>query len=632
MKRASRGAKSACLILLTISICVAGAGATEEVAVDFQSDRWEIQGGGMTRYLDRDCFAGRAVLKDVEFENGVIEVDMAFEGARSFVGFLFRMESDLDFENVYLRPHKNNLPDGLQYTPVFHGDAGWQLYNGPGFTAQAPLPAGRWMNVRLEVSGTQARVFLDGRPAPALVVNELKRGLSSGWIGVSGPAGGLGYFANFRYRLDEGLELPPVEEAEEAVGMITGWELSKSLAVTDADFESHPGGQGLGDLGWRKVPAEATGLVNVSRSTARSGPGQQLVFARATLHSDRAEVRELRLGYSDSVVVFLNQQAVFSGVNSYRSRDGNYLGAVGLFDSIYVPLEAGENELMLALIDAFGGWGFICQDGSHQFQDPAMRELWQIRSRFNLPESVVYDAERELLYVTNFGIGQPRAQFISRVTLDGKIDELRWVTGLDRPLGMVLVGDALFVVERNALVEIDVEQAEVACRYQLPGAVFPNDIAADFAGNLYISDSNRNVLYRFADEEVLVWLSGAEVSAPNGMLIDGQALIFGNNGDHSLKRVDLATQAVETVVRLGPGIIDGIEPDGRGNYLVSHFGGRLYRITPTGEVTTLLDTRARGVKLANFEYVQESGLLVIPTLTNNRLLGFMLEESSVRAN
>ncbi|MFH0944811.1 MAG: sulfatase-like hydrolase/transferase [Planctomycetota bacterium] len=187
-----------------------------------------------------------------------------------------------------------------------------------------------------------------------------------------------------------------------------------------------------------------------------------------------------------------------------------------------------------------------------------------------------------------------------------------------RPAGEVLIGNTLFVLERNALVEIDVDEAEVAYRYQVPGALFPNDIAADASGNLYISESNRNVLYRFADDECQVWLSGEEVSAPNGMLFDGQQLVFGNNGDNSLKRVDLETGEVETIVRLGPGIIDGIELDGRGNYLVSHFGGRLYCVTPAGEPTTLLDTRARGVTLASFGYVPELGLLVIPTLQSNR--------------
>ena len=40
---------------------------------------------------------------------------------------------------TYLRPHKNNAPDALQYTPSFSGaDTNWQLFHGPGGTAPSP--------------------------------------------------------------------------------------------------------------------------------------------------------------------------------------------------------------------------------------------------------------------------------------------------------------------------------------------------------------------------------------------------------------------------------------------------------------------------------------------------------------
>ncbi|MCP4844661.1 MAG: hypothetical protein GY901_06100, partial [Actinomycetia bacterium] len=70
---------------------------------------------------------------------------------------------------------------------MFNGSSAWQLYSGDGITARATLPWDRWVHVRLEFSGTQARVFLDDAEQPALVMNDLKRGRSKGWIGVAGP-------------------------------------------------------------------------------------------------------------------------------------------------------------------------------------------------------------------------------------------------------------------------------------------------------------------------------------------------------------------------------------------------------------------------------------------------------------
>ena len=40
---------------------------------------------------------------------------------------------------TYLRPHKNNAPDALQYTPSFSGaDTNLHLFHGPGGTAPSP--------------------------------------------------------------------------------------------------------------------------------------------------------------------------------------------------------------------------------------------------------------------------------------------------------------------------------------------------------------------------------------------------------------------------------------------------------------------------------------------------------------
>ena len=52
---------------------------------------------------------------------------------------------------------------------------------------------------------------------------------------------------------------------------------------------------------------------------------------------------------------------IYSGSNFYRSRDYRYLGTIGWFDKVYLPLEAGENEIWFAVTEAFGGWGIQAQ-------------------------------------------------------------------------------------------------------------------------------------------------------------------------------------------------------------------------------------------------------------------------------
>jgi hypothetical protein len=76
-----------------------------------------------------------------------------------------------------------------------------------------------------------------------------------------------------------------------------------------------------------------------------------------TLISTQAQTVRLRFGFSDLVRTYLNGQVLYSGDNTYRSRDYRYLGTIGFFDEIYLPLQAGRNHLLFAVAENFGGWG-----------------------------------------------------------------------------------------------------------------------------------------------------------------------------------------------------------------------------------------------------------------------------------
>ncbi len=61
------------------------------------------------------------------------------------------------------------------------------------------------------------------------------------------------------------------------------------------------------------------------------------------------------------VAVYANGTLLYSGNNRYMSRDYRYLGTIGLFDTVNLPLEAGRNEIWIAVTESFGGWGIKAQ-------------------------------------------------------------------------------------------------------------------------------------------------------------------------------------------------------------------------------------------------------------------------------
>ncbi len=601
---------------------MASAVAQEDI-IDFESDRWDATNAEIVQHMERKCLIGNAFLRDVEFENGVIEVDIAFAArSRSYPGIVFRMESEGNYERFYIRPHRSPYySDALQYTPGFNGIDGWQLYNGEGYTAAADILPDQWIHLTMEISGKQARVFLDDAPQPALAITDLKRGVSKGTIGLMGPRDKTAYFSNFKYKIDNQLQFDPPPEIETPLGMITEWELSQPYDFTTIDLERTPEQQGITDITWQKVKSDPTGLVDISRYTGRTSRIGDCVFARTTIQSDRDTVLNLKFGYSDAVFVFINGDLIFFGNSAYQHRDPSFLGIIGLNDAVYLPLKKGENELLLLVAESFGGWGFICQDGNAFFQHESLTKSWELPRKFRFPESVVYDRRRGLLYVSNYFL--PGRGFISKVNPNGEVKELEWITGLNRPAGLWIFKDKLYAVDRADLIEINVDSDSIENKYPVPGAMFINDVAFDSEGNAYITDSRASAIYKFTNGEFEVWLQGNEINDPNGLLVDRNKLVVGNSGDGCLKAVDLEDKKVSTIVCLGKGsIMDGVRPDGKGNYIVSDFNGRVFLVTPSGKKTELLNTKTPQLFCADLEYIPEQKLLVIPTLYDNRIMTY----------
>lgn len=624
-------------LVYVVVILLAGAAARAGV-VEFTSDRWEVKRGEVMTHLGRTCFAGTANLADVDFENGVIEVDIALSGAAAYPGVAFRRQSDENYEWFYIRPHRTGrYPDALQYTPVIGGIAGWQLYHGRGFTAGADKHENEWVTLRLEIKGTQARVFYGDMDTPALVIDELKHGVSSGALGVVGENNGSVWFSNFRFEQTDDLAFDEPKTPVTPTGTITEWQLSRAFKTNRVNPRVYPRFFTIFAGQWQTVTSEPSGLVDVARFVETRGQGPDCVLARKIVQCDRRQDVTLSFGYSDEVTVFLNGQRVFSGNSAYRSRDRSFLGIVGLNDKVYLTLEKGRNEIMLIVSERFGGWGFMAR-ADVELQEPARRDgrlsrAWETEEVFKVPESVLYDEKRDVLYVSSFNRVQAATanqSFISRVGTDGEILDLEWVSGLDGACGMGLRGKKLYVVESTGnLVEIDVDKGEVAQRYSVEGSTFLNDLTVDDKGNVYFTDTSREKagpdIYRFHDGKVEVWKDGDEIHRANGLFCHGDKLIVGNSGDGFLKSVDLEAGRVEKVACLGAGVIDGIRALDDDTYIVSHWEGQTYLVTGDGDVTQLHDTMGEGLNTADFEYIPDQRLLVVPTFLANKVVAYRVE-------
>ncbi len=625
-----RTAAAGALLLFGTLSALAG-----QQSIPLDSRYWVLDSAQVKEHAGRKALTGMAVLKGITFRDGTIEFDVwapdtRLTGGRAYPGVLFRMRSGDEAERLYLRPHRAGLyADAVQYAPVFNGLAGWQLYNGDGFTNSVAFPFDDWVPVRIEVSGRQARMFVGGTGTPCLDIHDLKHGLSEGAVALFGE--GAAYFSNVRVHNDASLRLPPPPPAHAVPGAIMDWELSRGFPALLLETGLYPDDGMLAEAGWRKVSAEPSGLVDIARTVRFNGVEPETVLARTVVRSKRGRSSlKLDFGYSDAVDIFLNGTLLYSGDSSYRRRDPSFLGIVGYWDSISLPLRKGDNELLLVVSEGFGGWGFQCRDGSTVFAAPGVAKVWETPRTLRVPESAAYDPARKVVYVSIYdpttpSRGQGR-QAIARIGLDGKSLETAWVPGLNNPTGLTVRGDRLFVVERTQLAEIDIPSGTIVKRTAVPAPVFLNDVAADpDSARVFISDSGKNAIFLYDGQTIVEWLSGGELVQPNGLLLRDGRLYVGTSGDGCVKSVDLKTRAVTVLARLGPGIVDGIAGDGSGALLVSQNEGRLFLVTPGDGISKILDTTTIGMNLADLCYCPEAGLVIVPTYVDGRVAAFRIE-------
>jgi hypothetical protein len=349
------------VVAAVMLLCVTVAGAE---VIPFDSGRWKYDPGAanVEEYLGRTSLfvkGGIAYVADVEFTNGVIEFDVALPDDRGFIGGVFRLTDAYNYEDFYMRPHQSGKPDATQYTPVFNDLAGWQLYHGDGYSANVTYDYDTWIHLKIVVSGETAEVFIGDGDQPALVVNELKFGVRSGKVGVKATAGfAPAHFSGFSVTAmdDPPMTGKPAPAKPAEPGTIMAWEVSNAFDFARIDGITRLPEDLKGDFTWSRLECESTGLANIARLRT-IGEGANAVFARVSIESDRDQTTVLLVGFSDVAVVCLNDNVLYVGNNTYRSRDYRYLGTIGFFDSVYLHLKKGNNELWIAVGENFGGWG-----------------------------------------------------------------------------------------------------------------------------------------------------------------------------------------------------------------------------------------------------------------------------------
>jgi sugar lactone lactonase YvrE len=260
---------------------------------------------------------------------------------------------------------------------------------------------------------------------------------------------------------------------------------------------------------------------------------------------------------------------------------------------------------------------------------PTLTRKWETDSILKVPESVLVDEKRNTLYVSNID-GKPQEKdgrgFISTLTLEGKIKDLEWVSGLSAPKGMGLYKNRLFVTDLTDLVIIDIEKGKIEQRIPVEGATLMNDITVAPNGTVYISDSGGKKVFKYENGKASLFFDGtSELTKPNGLFATAEVLYLVDMGTGVFYSLDYKTPKLVKKAE-GATLGDGIVSIGKDEFLISNWDGEINYISTTGTPTQkLLDTKAQKKSCADIDYNQKTKTLYIPTFWKNSLVAYKLK-------
>ena len=266
---------------------------------------------------------------------------------------------------------------------------------------------------------------------------------------------------------------------------------------------------------------------------------------------------------------------------------------------------------------------------------PAAPEaMWTVTEGIKTPESVYFDPASGFIFASQID-GAPDGRDgngrIVKLDASGKVVSATFTTGLNAPKGLRSVNGTLWTADLDELVGIDINTGKITSRVKIAGAVGLNDVATAPDGTVYVSDMPANRIYAVKGGKAEVFVEGEQVEHANGLLVDGNRLIVGGWG--SAPKADFSTDVPghlfaidrqtkqKTLITPEPiANIDGLEMDGKGNYLVTDYlKGQLLRVSPDGKSQVVAQ-----FKSGSADFGVMPGHIIVPHMNENTIGAYML--------
>jgi hypothetical protein len=254
-------------------------------------------------------------------------------------------------------------------------------------------------------------------------------------------------------------------------------------------------------------------------------------------------------------------------------------------------------------------------------QEHKLEKLWETDTIIAVPESVLPDAKRNILFVSLIDGGGWDADGkggIAKLSAEGRKYDPVWITGLNAPKGMGIIGNHLYVADISEVVVIDIEKGKIEKKIAIDSAKGLNDITVSNKGIIYVSDSRTAMIWRIENDIPTLYLEN--MKGVNGLKAVGDDLVIASGKSF----VKANTQKTIIPIAELPEGGDGIEPVGNGDYIVTAWVGYIFYVNADGRVETLLDSHLQKKNTADIGYDPVKAIVYVPTFNAKTVEAYRL--------
>jgi hypothetical protein len=253
-------------------------------------------------------------------------------------------------------------------------------------------------------------------------------------------------------------------------------------------------------------------------------------------------------------------------------------------------------------------------------QQHKLEKIWETDTVIATPESVLpFKGTLYVSLIDGAGWTADGKGGVAKLTPDGKIVDTVWVTGLSAPKGMGILGNKLYVADMQEVVVIDVESGKIEKKIRIDSAKGLNDITVTDKGIIYISDTRGNKIWRMQNDLAELYLDS--VINVNGLRAIGDDLFIG--WGKTFVRANAQKQLTKIAEVLQQ--IDGIEPVGNGDFILTAWAGYIWYAYADGRIETLLESHQQKRNTADIGYDQQKRILYVPTFNAKTVVAYTLQ-------